>query len=229
MSDFFTTPLFGICLSLSAYVLCSFLYSKKRIALLNPLFTSVIVCIAFLLITGTPLSSYSNGGQLISLFLSPATACLAVAMYDQLPLLKKYTIPVICGTIVGAATAMGSVLLMCKLFGLDQEMLLSLLPKSVTTPFAIAVSESLGGNPSISVAAVVLTGILGATLSPILIRIFGIKESLAAGIGIGTSSHAGGTSKALELGETEGAASGTAIGLTGIVTVLLSLLFQNFI
>ncbi len=226
MSDFFTTPLFGICLSLSAYVLCCYLYNKKRIALLNPLFTSVILCISFLLITGIPLTSYQHGGQLITLFLSPATACLAVAMYDQLPLLKKYAFPVLCGTIVGAATAMGSVYLMSKLFGLDQEMLISLLPKSVTTPFAIAVSESLGGNTSISVAAVVLTGILGATLSPVLIRIFGIREPIAAGIGIGTSSHAGGTSKALELGETEGAASGAAIGLTGIITVLLSLLFQ---
>lgn len=225
MNDFLSSPLFGISLSLFAYVFCCFLYDKKRIALLNPLFTSVILCISFLTITGIPLSSYQSGGQLITLFLSPATACLAVAMYDQLPLLKKYAVPVLCGTIVGAITAMGSVFLMSKLFGLDQEMMKSLLPKSVTTPFAIAVSDSLGGNTSITVAAVVLTGILGAMLAPILIRIFRIKEPIAAGIGIGTSSHAGGTSKALELGETEGAASGAAIGLTGIFTVLLALLF----
>lgn len=229
MTDLLSTPLFGICLSLFAYVFCNFLYEKTKFALLNPLFTSVLLCISFLLITGIPLSTYQLGGSLITFFLGPATVCLAVAMYDRLPLLKKYALPVLCGTIVGAVTAIGSVYLMCRAFGLDAEMTTSLLPKSVTTPFAIAVSDSLGGNSSISVAAVVLTGILGATLSPLLIRIFRITDPIAAGIGIGTASHAGGTSKALELGETQGAASGAAIGLTGIITVLLALVIQNFI
>jgi len=225
MTGFTASPLFGIALSLVSYTIACFFYEKKRVSILNPLLISVLMCMAILLIFRIPVENYQTGGNVILVFLGPATACLAVAMYDRLPLLRKYALPILCGTAVGAAVAMGSVFLLCRLFGLDASMTASLLPKSVTTPFAIAVSESLGGDPSISVAAVVFTGIFGSTVAPLLLKLFRVRDSIAAGIGMGVASHASGTAKALEIGETEGAASGAAIGLTGIFTVLFSMFF----
>ena len=225
MTSFTSSPLFGIALSLVTYMIACFFYDKKRISILNPLLTAVLMCMMLLLVFRVPIENYQVGGNVILVFLGPATACLAVAMYDRLPLLRKFAIPILCGTAVGAAVAMGSVFVLCRLFGLDPAMTASLLPKSVTTPFAIAVSESLGGDPSISVAAVVFTGIFGSTVAPLLLKIFRVRDSIAAGIGIGVASHASGTARALEIGETEGAASGAAIGLTGIFTVLFSMFF----
>lgn len=225
MSEILSSPFFGIFLTVAAYQLSIWIYSKTKLSILNPILISATLCIAFLKITGISLENYQIGGSLVYVFLGPATAVLALSIYRQLPLLKKYLIPVLAGTIVGAAVSIGSVLLLCKLFALDEVLTSSLLPKSATSPFAMDISERLGGIPSITIAAVVLTGILGATFAPLLVRVFRIKNLVAVGIGIGASSHAGGTSKAIEIGEIEGAMSGTAIGLTGIATVLLAMFF----
>lgn len=127
------------------------------------------------------------------------------------------------GCTAGSLTSMGSVYAMCRLFHLDDAMTAALLPKSVTTPIAVSVAESLGGIQSITVIAVLITGILGSLLAPVLIRLFRVKDAMTAGLSIGACSHALGTSKALELGETEGAMSGLAIGVCGILTVIFSL------
>ena len=132
-------------------------------------------------------------------------------------------LPILAGCVVGSITSMGSVFLLCRLFGLDEAMTWSLLPKSVTTPIAVGIAESHGGISSITVAAVILTGIMGSILAPFLIRIFRVKDSMTAGLAIGACSHAVGTSKAIEIGETEGAMSGLAIGICGIVTVVFSM------
>jgi putative effector of murein hydrolase len=126
------------------------------------------------------------------------------------------------GTLVGSLVSVASAYFLCKAFGLDDILTKSMLPKSVTTPFAMAISESIGGIPAVTVAAVVLTGILGNVLAPLLIRLFRVKNPIAAGVAIGTASHAVGTSKAIEIGETEGAMSGIAIAMAGIFTVVLS-------
>ena len=172
------------------------------------------------------LENYELGGDIIGMFLSPATAVLAVSIYNQLATLKKNLIPVVAGCLAGAVTSIGSVIVMSKLFGLDKAMQNALTPKSVTTPIAMAVSEQLGGIVPITVAAVVVTGIIGCVAAPLMIRVFFVKESVAAGVAIGACSHALGTTKAIELSETHGAMSGIAIGLSGIITVLICLFLQ---
>lgn len=224
MNEWISSPLFGITLSILAYAAGVWIQKKLRSPIANPLLIAIVLVIAFLKLTGISLETYDKGGDFISMFLAPATACLALSIYRQLPVLKKNLIPVIVGTTVGSAASMGSVWLLCKAFGLTDEMTASLLPKSVTTPIAMGVAEQHGGIVPITVAAVVLTGILGAIFAPLLIRIFRVKNPIAAGLAIGTCSHAVGTSKAIELGEVEGAMSGIAIGTAGLVTVLIATL-----
>ena len=223
MSEVYASPFFGIFLSIFAFETGVWINKKTKSAAANPLLIAVVICILVIKIFRIPLESYNVGGDLISVFLGPATAVLAIAVYSQFALLKKYFLPILLGTIVGSSVSIGSVYLLCKAFHLDEAISRSMLTKSVTTPFAIAISENIGGVPSVAVAAVVLTGILGAVFAPLLIRLFHVRNPVAAGVAIGTSSHAVGTSKAIELGETEGAMSGIAIGMAGIVTVIISL------
>ena len=223
MSEVYASPFFGIFLSILAFEIGVWINRKTKSAMANPLLIAVIFCILVIKILHIPLESYYVGGNLISVFLGPATAVLALSIYSQFALLKKYFVPVLLGTVVGSSVSMGSAYLLCRIFRLDEALSRSMLTKSVTTPFAIAISENIGGVPAVAVAAVVLTGILGAVFAPVLIRIFHVKNPIAAGVAIGTSSHAVGTSKAIELGETQGAMSGIAIGMSGIVTVIISL------
>ncbi len=223
MTEFTQSPLFGIVLSIFAYEFGVQLNRKLRTPVANPLLIAITLIILVLNIFHIPVESYQQGGNIISLFLGPATAVLAVSVYSQLETLKKNLLPIIAGCLAGAIASMGSALLLCKAFGLDDKLVASMIPKSVTTPIAMEVSKNLGGIVPVTIAAVILTGIMGAVLAPILIRLFRIDNSVAAGVAIGASSHAVGTSKAIEIGETEGAMSGIAIGISGIITVLLSM------
>ena len=218
------SPFFGVALSVLAFWIGVKIQKKTGLVVCNPLLIGVILVIGLLLALGIPYENYDQGGSLINLFLSPATACLAVAIYSKVQLLKENWLPILVGCVVGSLVSMGSILGLCRLFGLDDAMTASLLPKSVTTPIAVSVAQAHGGIPSITVVAVILTGILGSILAPLLIRLFRVKDPIVAGLAIGACSHAVGTSKALELGETEGAMSGLAIGVCGLVTVLFSLI-----
>ena len=224
MIEWTNSPFFGVALSVLAFWIGVKIQKKTGLVVCNPLLIGVILVIGLLLALGIPYENYDQGGSLINLFLSPATACLAVAIYSKVQLLKENWLPILVGCVVGSLVSMGSILGLCRLFGLDEAMTASLLPKSVTTPIAVSVAQAHGGIPSITVVAVILTGILGSILAPLLIRLFRVKDPIAAGLAIGACSHAVGTSKALELGETEGAMSGLAIGLCGLVTVLFSLI-----
>lgn len=223
MSEIYSSPFFGIFLSILAFEIGVWINKKTKSAIANPLLIAVILCALVIKILRIPLESYYVGGNLITVFLGPATAVLALSIYSRFELLKKYFFPILIGTVVGSSVSMGSAYLLCRAFHLDEKLTRSMLTKSVTTPFAIAISENIGGVPSVAVAAVVLTGILGAVFAPVLIKLFRVKNPIAIGVAIGTSSHAVGTSKAIELGETEGAMSGIAIGMAGIVTVIISL------
>ena len=223
MRETFFSPFFGVALTVLAFWVGLKLQKKTGWAVCSPLLIAIVLVCGVLLALDIPYEAYDQGGSLINLFLAPATACLAVSVYTKLDLLKRYWLPVLVGCTVGSLTSMGSVALLCRLFRLDEAMTASLLPKSVTTPIAVSIAEGHGGVPSITVVAVLFTGILGSILAPLLIRLFRVREPLAAGLAIGASSHAMGTSKALELGETEGAMSGLAIGVCGIVTVVVSL------
>ncbi len=224
MVEWTNSPFFGVALSVLAFWIGVKIQKKTGLVVCNPLLIGVILVIGLLLALGIPYENYDQGGSLINLFLSPATACLAVAIYSKVQLLKENWLPILVGCVVGTLVSMGSILGLCRLFGLDDAMTASLLPKSVTTPIAVSVAQAHGGIPSITVVAVILTGILGSILAPLLIRLFRVKDPIAAGLAIGACSHAVGTSKALELGETEGAMSGLAIGVCGLVTVLFSLI-----
>ena len=224
MSELFASPFFGIGLSVVAFWIGIRIQKKTGLVVCNPLIIAIALVVGVLLVLRIPYEDYNQGGSIINMFLAPATACLAVSVYTKLPLLKRHWLPILVGCCVGSAVSMGSVFLLCRLFGLDAAMTASLLPKSVTTPIAVGISSSHGGVPSITVVAVILTGITGSILAPVLIKLFRVKEPVAAGLAVGACSHAVGTARALELGETEGAMSGLAIGVCGIVTVLISML-----
>ncbi len=213
----------GIIMVLTTYYLGAFLQKKPPFSHLNPLLFSMILCIIILRIGNISFDQFNKGGRIISLFLPPATASLALSIYRQRHLLRSSLIPVIAGCFTGSLSSILSILLLCRLFGFSSVLTRTLLPKSVTTPIAMDISRHLGGIPSITVAAVIVTGITGNLLCSWLIRCLNIGHPSASGIAIGTSSHAIGTAKALELGEIQGAMSGIAIGISGILTVILSL------
>ena len=226
MTQILESPLFGIVLSIFAYELGVWIHKKTGWAAANPLLIAILLVVAFLSAFHIPLEAYQTGGDFISLFLAPATASLAISIYNQFSLLKKNLLPVLAGCAAGAVTSMGSVYLLCKLFRLDEQLTASLLPKSVTTPIAIEIAAQNGGLVPFTVAMVVLTGILGAVAVPALLKLFRVKNPVEAGLAIGASSHAVGTSRALELGEAEGAMSSIAIGVSGLLTVLFSMLIS---
>ena len=223
MAELFASPFFGIALSVIAFWVGVRIQKKTGLVLCNPLLIAIVLVSAVLLVCRIPYESYNQGGAIINMFLAPATACLAVSIYTQINLLKENWLPILVGCTAGSITSMGSIYLMCRLFRLDEAVSASLIPKSVTTPIAVSISENLGGIQAITVVAVIITGILGSILAPVLIKLFRVKDPVAAGLAIGACSHAVGTSKALELGETEGAMSGMAIGICGILTVIFSL------
>ena len=225
MSALAQSPFFGIALTVGAYWVGVRVQKRTGLVICNNMIISVALIIAVLVLFDIPYEAYYQGGSLINLFLGPATTCLAVTVYAKRELLRRYWLPVLVGCLTGVVVSVGSVLAMCRLFGLDAAMTASLLPKSVTTPIATAVSEAHGGISAITVAAVIFTGILGNLAAPFLGRLFRVRDPLAEGLGIGACSHAMGTAKALELGETQGAMSGLAIGVCGIFTALAALYF----
>ena len=223
MSELWASPYFGIALSILAFWAGEKLQKKLKSPFCNPLLIAILIIVIILLVFDIPYDSYNEGGAVINMFLAPATACLAVSIYTKLQLLKENAIPILVGCTAGSLSSMGSVYVLCKLFGLDEAMTASLLPKSITTPIAVEVCQTHGGIVPVTVIAVIFTGILGSILPPYLITLFRVKNPIAAGLAIGACSHAVGTSKAIELGETEGAMSGLAIGVCGILTVIISM------
>lgn len=223
MRELFQSPYFGIALSVIAFWIGIKLQQKFKTPICNPLIIAIVLVVGVLEIFHISYEEYNEGGAIINMFLAPATACLAVAIYTKLEILKKNWLPILVGCVCGSATSMLSVYGLCRLFGLDESLTVSLLPKSVTTPIAVSITEGNGGVVPITVVAVIFTGILGSIIAPILIKMFRVKEPVAAGLAIGACSHAVGTSKAIEIGEVEGAMSGLAIGICGIVTVIISL------
>lgn len=220
---------FGVVLSLVAFRGAVWLNRKIRTPLLNPLLVAVTFIIIVLVVFKIPLQDYQQGGRIISAFLGPATAVLAYSVYRQMAVLKKHFLPIMAGCLAGSLTSLVSAYALCRLFGLDDAIVMSALPKSVTTPIAISVSEELGGIASITVAVVIATGIMGSMLAPTLIRLFRVKSPVAAGVAIGACSHAIGTSRAMQLGELEGAMGGVAIGVSGLFTMIIALVYRSIV
>lgn len=222
MIDLLSSPLFGIVLSIGAFAAGTEINKKVKSPAANPLLIAIALVIIILKAFHIPLDAYSRGGDVISLFLAPATVVLALSVYRQLEVLKKHFLPILAGCLAGSFTSMGSAFLLCKAFRLDQQLTVSMLPKSVTTPIAMEISRHDGGIVAVTVAAVLVTGIIGAIFAPLLIKLFRVENPVAAGVAIGACSHAVGTSRAIELGEIQGAMSGLSLCVSGILTVLLS-------
>lgn len=213
---------FGIFISLIAFEIGLFIYKKTKLPIFNPLLTATILIIYFLKIFNIDFDTYNNGGQFINIFLGPATIVLAVPLYKKLNLLKENFLPIFSGILVGSLVSVLSVISIATFLGLDNSLTISLLSKSVTTPIGIEITNSLGGSSSITVLAIVLSGIIGAIVGPTVFKVLKINNPISRGVSLGTASHAVGTSKALEIGEQEGAMSSLSIGVAGIVTVFLA-------
>lgn len=214
--------LFGIIISLLAFEVGLLIYKKTRFPLFNPLLIAIALVISFLLIFNIDVDVYNKGGQFINMFLGPATVVLAVPLYKQLKLLKKHFLPIIIGILIGSTIGISSVILLASIFGMDKVLTISLLSKSVTTPIGIEITNQLGGLAPVTVLSIIISGIIGSIIGPILCKKFKIHDRVAIGIALGTASHAVGTTKALELGETEGAMSSLSIGIAGVMTVFLA-------
>ena len=214
--------LFGIIISLLAFEAGLLIYKKTKFPLFNPLLIAIALVISFLIVFNIDVDIYNKGGQFINMFLGPATVVLAVPLYKQLNLLKKYLLPILVGILLGSSIGISSVILLANIFGFEKVLTISLLSKSVTTPIGIEITKQLGGLAPVTVLSIIISGIIGSILGPLLCKKFKINNKVAIGIAIGTASHAVGTSKALELGETEGAMSSLSIGIAGIMTVFLA-------
>ena len=229
MEGITNNPLFGVIISLIAFEIGKFIFNKTKLAIFNPLLIATIIVMGFLNIFHITVVDYMLGGNLIVFFLAPATVVLAIPLFQQIDLLKKHFIPITGGGIVGAVVAILSVIILGKLLGIDHQLLVSFMPKSITTPIGIELSKMLGGIPSITVFAIIITGITGNVTAPFIYSIFRIKNPIAKGLGLGISSHAVGTSRAIEMGKVEGAMSALSIVIAGILTIILAPILNMFL
>ncbi|MBD9199104.1 MAG: LrgB family protein [Clostridiales bacterium] len=216
------TPFFGLGLSLLCWLLAVKFQKKTGLLVCNPVLVSSLLVILVLVVFRIPLANYNLGGDIIKMLLSPATAVLALNIYQQRKVLKEHFWPVVLGCLVGSLASILGVQLMCRMFQTESSLLNSLLPKSVTTAIAVSISESNGGLPGLTAAAVCVTGIEGAMLAPFFAKIFHVTDPVAEGVAIGACSHAVGTSKALEIGPLQGAMSSIALCVCGIITSLIA-------
>lgn len=220
---------FGAVVSLLAYEVGLMLKRRFRLAILNPLLIAVICVIGVNAVMKVDYQTYNAGGQYLSYLLTPATVCLAVPLYEQLELLKKHLTAVICGIVAGVMASMVGVLICALVFGLEHELYVTLLPKSITTAIGMGVSEELGGIVTITVATIIVTGILGSVIADGVFALFRIEEPVARGLALGNASHAIGTAKAMEMGQVEGAMSGLAVAVAGLLTVVTASVFAQFL
>lgn len=230
MNEFFKNSVFaGVALSLITYMAGVYLKKKFKMAIFNPLLISIVLSIVVLVVGKVDYQVYNEGAKYLSYLLTPATVCLAIPLYEQLELLKKNYKALLGGILAGTVTGMVTIFALAKIFELSHKEYVTLLPKSITTAIGMGVSEELGGYVTITVAVIVITGVLGNIFGELICKLFRIKEPISKGIAFGTSSHAIGTAKAMEIGKTEGAVSGLSIAVAGILTVCLASVFAGFI
>ena len=223
MTDFCNNSVyFGVAISLVGYVIGVQLKKKFKLAVLNPLMISIIFVVGVVLLFKLDYPSYKKQAEILNYLLTPATIALAIPLYQQLSLLRKNLLAVICGIISGVFASMSSVLAMSVLFSLSHEDFVTLLPKSITTAIGMGVSEELGGIQTITVAVIIVTGVLGNVIGEGVCKLFRITEPISRGLAQGTAAHAIGTAKPLEMGEIEGAMSSLSIAVAGLLTVVFA-------
>lgn len=230
IGDFFSEAVFlGVFITLGAYFLGIFIKQKWKLAIFNPLLLAIIFTMIFLLVSRMPYDVYYEGAKYISYLLTPATVSLAIPLYEQFEPLKKNVRAILVGIVTGVLTSMVSVLALAVIFRFDHAEYVTFLPKSITTAIGMGVSEELGGYVAITVAVIIITGIIGNMIAEAVCRMFHITEPVAKGIAIGSASHAVGTTKAMEMGEVEGAMSSLSIVLSGLLTVFGAMIFANLL
>ena len=230
MNHFFEESMFaGVALSLLAYALGVVLKKKFKLGIFNPLLISIAATILVIVFGKVDYEVYHEGAKYLSYLLTPATVCLAIPLYEPWELLKKNVKAVIAGLVTGTITSLTTVFVLALICRLSHEEYVTLLPKSITTAIGMGVSEELGGYVAITVAVIIITGVLGNMLGETICKVFRITEPISKGLAMGASSHAIGTAKAMEMGEIEGAMSSLAIAVSGILTVLLSSIYACLI
>lgn len=223
------TPIFGIVLTIIFFNIGIYIQNKTKKPIFNPLLIAIVGIILFLSITKIPYDKYKLGADSINFLLGPVTISLAIPLYKQFDLLKKYFLEIIVGIFCGVIVSLASILIIGGLTHANMEILNSLIPKSITTPMGLALTKTLNGIDSITVVSIIITGILGAIISPLVFKVGKINNPIAKGIALGTSSHALGTTKAIEMGEVEGAMSSLSIGIAGTITVIIVPIILNLI
>ena len=230
MKEFFSQSVFfGVLLCIGTYQLGVWIRQKTKLSLLNPLLISIILVILFLLVFRIDYDDFYQGGKYLSYLLTPATVVLAVPLYARMQLLKDNFKAVMAGIVSGVITSLVSILVLALLFGLSHTHYVTLLPKSITTAIGIGVSDDLGGIPTITTAVIIITGVFGNVTAEWIYKLFRITEPIAKGVGLGSSAHAMGTARAMEMGETEGAMSSLSIAVSGLLTVIGASVFASFL
>lgn len=230
MNEFVSSSaFFSVALTLTAFSIASACQKKWKLAILNPILISAAIVIAVLQLLDIPNAAYQAGCQVLSFLLTPATICLAVSFYDQFQKLKSHLPAVAAGVLAGTVASLGSVWLLSKLLDFERVIMLSLLPKSVTTAIGVALSGEIGGIGAITTAAIVITGILGNIAGPALCRLFRLKSEVAQGVAFGTAAHVIGTSKAVQLSQLTGAVSSLSLTLAGLITAIFMSFLAQYI
>lgn len=221
MNEFLSGSAFCILLTLSAFGLVKYLQDKTKLVILNPILFGSALVILLLYLLGVPNQAYQNSCQILKFLLTPATICLSIAFYQQFQALKKHIWAVLAGVLAGSISCLFFIYFTSKFFGLDQAVLISLLPKSITTAIGTAISEELGGFAAITTFGISVTGIFGYTAGPALCKFFKIRNPIAQGVSFGTAVHVIGSAKATEMNQLAGAVASLSLTLAGLITVII--------
>lgn len=215
----------GAALTMIAFFTGSLIKDKFKSQLFNPILIAMIIIISFLTVTGIDYDTYNSGAKYISWFLTPATVSLAIPLYRQIEQLKNNVFAILAGIFSGVVASAAGILLLALVFGLSHPEYVTLLPKSVTSAIGMGVADELGGISSITVPVIIITGIFGNIIASAVLDFFRITNPVAKGLAIGTAAHGTGTTRAIELGEVEGAMSGLSIAVAGLMTVVVAQVF----
>ena len=221
MEKLLNSEIFILTLVIGVYLAAVWLFHKTKLNLLHPLLVSIPVLAVITHVLGIPFESFEKGSRIISFMLGPTVVVLGYLLYGQIARLKENAVSIITSVFVGCVTGIVSVIFIARYFGADHALIASLEPKSVTTPIAMSIAERSGGIPSIAAVVVIVVGIFGGMVGPFILERLGIKSRIARGLALGSAAHGLGTARAMELGTIEGAISGLAIGVMGIMTAIL--------
>ncbi|NEW83618.1 MAG: LrgB family protein [Mariniphaga sp.] len=225
MRDILTSEVSILAFTLGIYVGATWIYQKTKFALLHPVLVTIAIIIVLLLIFKVDYLTYQEGSHLIDFMLGPSVVALGYTLYTQIASIKENLVSILTALFVGSITGIGSVLILAKMLGSTHVLAVTLAPKSVTTPIAMAISERFGGIPSMTAIVVIAIGIVGGIAGPWVLRVLKVDSKIAIGLALGASAHGLGTARAMELGAVEGAIGGLAIGIMGLMTALIAPFF----